>query len=157
MPEMGEYVVGAYLLLEKGCDGLMYNVRRPEWGNKELDIIAFRTSTMTAYLCEVTTHLDGLVIGNSAKSTFDKIARKHELQKEYATNSLSAFSPVYMFWSPVVYPKVHAMLQELEQLDLVVNEKYSSYVACIRKHAKRTTKNHDNDFMRALQILEHLK
>ena len=68
--EMGEYLVGAYLRIIKGCDFIDYNVRRPGGGMSgldELDVIGLDFKDRTAYLCEVTTHLDGLLIGKIMK------------------------------------------------------------------------------------------
>ncbi|MGR3715214.1 MAG: hypothetical protein ACU0B1_00535 [Thermohalobaculum sp.] len=64
--EMGEFLVGAYLRLIKLCDVVDYNARPPGGGLDglgELDVIGLSFKDNKAYLCEVTTHLDGLQIG----------------------------------------------------------------------------------------------
>ena len=61
--EMGEYIVGAHLKLVENCDVVEYNVRPMVKGLKglgELDVIGLRFSDKTAFICEVTTHLEGL-------------------------------------------------------------------------------------------------
>src|SRR5205814_1599790 len=82
--EMGEFLVGAYLRLELKCGVVDYSARAPGGGLRglgELDVIGFDFDDGAAYLCEVTTHLEGLLIGRDGAATFDKIVRKHERQK----------------------------------------------------------------------------
>ncbi len=65
--EMGEYLVGAYLKVIEGCEFVDYNVRFPSGGLKgldELDVIGFNFESDVAYLCEVTTHVRGILYGN---------------------------------------------------------------------------------------------
>ena len=69
--EMGEYVVGAYLKLEEGCDFVDFNVRPPGGGLKglgELDVVGLNFRTKTAFLCEVSTHIKGLTYGSYPKT-----------------------------------------------------------------------------------------
>jgi hypothetical protein len=76
--EMGEYLVGAYLKLVLGCLVVDYNPRPPGGGLQglgELDVVGFDFTNRAAYLCEITTHLDGLLI-KDAESTVAKLAAK---------------------------------------------------------------------------------
>jgi hypothetical protein len=62
--EMGEYLVGAYLKLVFECSVVDYDARPAGGGLQglgELDVIGFDFVGRNAYLCEVTTHLDGLL------------------------------------------------------------------------------------------------
>ena len=64
LTDVGEYFVGAYLQLGEGCDFVDYNVRPPGGGLKgleELDVVGLNFKTRTAFLCEVTTHIRGLL------------------------------------------------------------------------------------------------
>ena len=82
--EMGEYLVGAYLKLELGCGVVDYNARFPGGGLRglgELDVIGFDFAGRRAHLCEVTTHLDGLLIGRGSAATIAKIAAKHAVRR----------------------------------------------------------------------------
>ena len=103
--DTGQYIVGAYLKLELDCNVVDYNVRPPVGGLKgldELDVIGLNFKTNTAYLCEVTTHILGLLYDNN-EETVERIKRKHIRQKEYAKSYLKNFSHRrFMFWSPVV-------------------------------------------------------
>lgn len=162
--EMGEYVVGAYLKLKESCDFVSYNVRPPESGLAglaEIDVVGLNFTNHTAYLCEVTTHLDGLLYGSSYDYTANKIREKFERLQYYAKNYLDEFQMIkYMFWSPRV-PKgrLTIMLNEIEKigLEMVLNEKYRKCLEYLRSEARKTTRDVGNPFFRALQILEHVR
>ena len=163
MPDMGEQVVGAYLLIEEECDLVTYNIRPDLWSTGELDVIGLRFSTMSAFLCEVTTHLDGLLIADKQK-TVQKIVDKYDRQKEYADAKLQSFNVEFMFWSPVVKPSVLKAIREcdeLEGLNLIINEDYSACVDCLSQRYLRNKKGRNkstgNDFFRALQIVASLQ
>ena len=69
--DVGEYLVGAYLKLIRGCDFVDYNVRPPGGGMeglKELDVVGIHFESRTAYLCEVTTHIRGLLYRNNVET-----------------------------------------------------------------------------------------
>ncbi len=64
--------------------------------------MGFNFKTDSVFLCEVTTHIRGLLYKNN-KETVERIAKKHQRQKEYAEKFLNNFETVfYQFWSPVV-------------------------------------------------------
>ncbi|MFO1104313.1 MAG: hypothetical protein U1E20_15570 [Methylocystis sp.] len=158
--EMGEYLVGAYLRLVLKCSVVDYNTRPPGGGLSglgELDVIGFDFVNRKEFLCEVTTHLDGLLIGRSGDSTVRKITDKYERQKTYALNYLSDFAPNYMFWSPVVRRGLVDQLKLLEGLQLFINEDYSDAVRSLRELAKESTSDSNNPAFRILQILEHMR
>jgi hypothetical protein len=160
--DIGEELVGAYLTEIEECDHVLYNVRAPGGGQRglrELDVIGLKFSNDRAYLCEVTTHLEGLLIGKGYDSTIKKIREKHEWQVEYAQKQLRAFTPVYQFWSPRV-PE-GALLQGLKQipgLRLVVNSDYTKRVDELRARARQHKPSPTSNMAyRLIQILEHLK
>jgi len=91
--DIGEYIVGAYLKIIKKCDFVDYNVRPPVGGLEglnELDVVGLDFKNKTAYLCEVTTHITGLLYKDN-KTTIEKIKIKHKKQKEYANKYLPGF------------------------------------------------------------------
>ena len=74
MTAMGEYLVGAYLEMIGMCDVVSYNVRSPESGLKglgELDVVGLNLKTNTAFLCEVVTHLNGLLYSSIKGETLN--------------------------------------------------------------------------------------
>jgi hypothetical protein len=158
--EMGEYIVGAYLRLILGCDVVDYNARPPGGGLKglgELDAIGFSFGKRTVYLCEVTTHLDGLLIGGGAVPTINKLNQKHKRQRDYAKEYLSVFKHHFMFWSPVVRSGLTPGLRKVGYDELVINGKYKDAIDALRSLARKSTANYNNPAFRLLQILEHLR
>jgi hypothetical protein len=159
--DIGEYVVGAYLKIIKKCDFVDYNVRPPGGGLEglnELDVVGLDFKNKTAYLCEVTTHIRGVLYKDNI-TTVNKINIKYEKQKEYANKYLSGFPKRYfMFWSPVV-PKgyITKELEKTDGLELIINKKYAQCIDELRLKAKELTNDVGNPFFRMLQILEHLK
>ena len=159
--DVGEYIVGAYLKIIKECYFVDYNVR-PRGGGleglNELDVVGLDFEHKIAYLCEVTTHIRG-VLYNDNRTTVERIKTKYETQKKYADKYLSDFPNRYfMFWSPVV-PKgyVTRELEKVNGLELVINEKYAQCIDELREKAKELTNDVGNPFFRILQILEHLR
>ena len=159
--DIGEYIVGAYLKIIKECDFVDYNVRPPGGGLEglnELDVVGLDFKNKVAYLCEVTTHIRGVLYKNNI-TTVNKINLKYKRQIKYANKYLSDFPKKYfMFWSPVV-PKgyVTKELEKIDGLELVINKKYTQCIDELRLKAKKLTNDVGNPFFRMLQILEHLK
>ncbi len=111
-----------------------------------------------AYLCEVTTHIRGLLYGSN-KETISRIRKKHARQREYASKHLSTFPKItFMFWSPVVpVGYLTERLPQIEGLQVVINHEYAAKVDELRSLARTATHDTGNDFFRVLQILEHLR
>ncbi len=161
--EIGEYVVGAWLKLGLNCDVVDYNVRPPGGGLNglgELDVVGYDLTKGHAYLCEVTTHISGLLIGGSRQQTVKKIAAKHERQKDYAATYISDRFPerTFMFWSPYV-PKGYLteQLSQIDGLELMINGRYKACVDQLRRRARKEKHDAVNPFFRMLQITECLK
>ncbi len=159
--EMGEYLVGSWFEFIEDCDVVSYNVRFPGEGLKalsEFDVVGLDFKKNTAYLCEVATHILGLIYGNTSEYTVNKIKDKHRKQKDYAKKYLKDFKTVsFQFWSPKVSRKTVEGLKKIKGLELVINEEYTARANQLREEAKRITKRVNNPAFRLLQILEHLK
>ena len=161
LTDVGEYIVGAYLRLILKCDFVDYNVRAPGGGLKgldELDVLGLDFRYNRCYLCEVTTHIRGVLYRNN-KETVRKITKKYKYQQSYAKTHLPRFKDArYMFWSPVV-PRgyITDRLERLSGLDLFINGRYKQAVEEVRKVAARVTYDARNPFFRVLQILEHMR
>ena len=159
--DIGEYIVGAYLKIIKECDFVDYNVKPPGGGLEglnELDVLGLDFKNKTDYLCEVTTHIRGVLYKDNI-NTVKKINIKYDRQKEYANKYLLGFPKRYfMFWSPVV-PKgyITEELEKIDGLELVINKKYAQCIDELRLKAKELTNDLGNPFFRMLQILEHLR
>ncbi|MEK4034576.1 hypothetical protein WOC76_10945 [Methylocystis sp. IM3] len=158
--EMGEYLVGAYLKLVLKCSVVDYNARPPGGGLQglgELDVIGFDLLNRNAYLCEVTTHLDGLLIGKGTDATIKKLSDKHRRQQEYAARFLNGFTPRFMFWSPIVRTGLVEQLKTLTGFELFINHGYSNAIKQLRELARTSTADANNPAFRVLQILEHTR
>jgi len=161
LTDVGEFIVGAHLQLIEKCDFIDYNVRPPGGGLKglgELDVVGLSFKSNTAYLCEVTTHIRGLLYKNN-QETINRIKKKHDRQIEYANKYLKNFkNHRFMFWSPIVpIGYITAHLQEIEGLELVINGEYKQRIEQLRLLARNTTHDARNPFFRMLQIMEHLR
>ncbi len=159
--QMGEYLVGAYLKVIEGCDFIDYNVRVPGGGLgglDELDVIGFNFKDGVAFLCEVTTHLHGILY-NDNKTTVRRIGSKFEKQRRYARERLHHLAEHrFMLWSPVV-PKGYLTenLPRIEGLELIINEEYAQRIAQLQTHARTSTHDVGNPAFRLLQILGHMR
>lgn len=161
LTDVGEYIVGAYLQLCLNCDVVDYNVRPPGGGLpglEELDVIGLNFKTNTAYLCEVTTHIRGILYKNN-QETVRRIEKKHKRQRSYASRYLENFqNRQFMLWSPVV-PRgyVTENLQQIDGLELIINGEYKRRVEELRMLARNSAHDARNPFFRMLQIVEHLR
>lgn len=161
LTDVGEYIVGAYLQLCLNCDVVDYNVRPPGGGLQgleELDVIGLNFKNDTAYLCEVTTHIRGILYKNN-QETVRRIKKKHQRQRRYADQYLDNFHDKrFMFWSPVV-PRGYVTdgLAEIEGLELVINGEYKRRIEELRALARQSAHDARNPFFRILQILERLR
>jgi hypothetical protein len=159
--EVGELLVGAYLKVVERCDFVGYNVRPTGGGLKglgELDVVGFQFANHSAFLCEVTTHIGGLLIRNP-EHTIGKLEAKFKRQKEYAESHLREFpTRRYQFWSPVVSQPLAARIRAIDSsLEVIVNAEYAARVDRLREEAKRRMNDEGNPVFRVLQILEHLR
>jgi hypothetical protein len=160
--EMGEFLVGAYLKVIEKCDFIGYNMRPPGGGLKglaELDVVGLKFETETAFLCEVTTHIGGLLYKTN-QYTIEHIKKKHAAQRSYAGAQLSQFKVLkYQFWSPAV-PKGY-LTDNLplidDDLEIIVNEEYAARIGQLRMKAQELTNDEGNPAFRLLQILEHMR
>ena len=160
--EVGEQLVGAYLKVIEGCDFVAYNVRPPGGGLRgleELDVVGLRFGDSTAFLCEVTTHIRGILYKNN-RTTVQRIGAKYKRQQRYAQSELTGFRTVrFQFWSPnVPIGYVTENLQALGPgLELVINGRYAERVTELREAAAARENDEGNDVFRLLQILTHLR
>lgn len=159
-PEMGEYIVGAYLKVIEKCDVVDYGVRSPDGGLKglnEIDVVGMHFATSTVFLCEAITHIQGALYG-SPDETIKRVQFKLENHHRYASERLKSFGTKRsMLWSPVVSKGLASRLADLVDIELVVNQTYRNCVMALRRSARKETRDTGNPAFRLLQILEHLK
>ena len=166
--EIGESLVGSYLRLIKGCEIVTYNQRLSKEPNEmgETDVLAIDLDTKTVYLCEVVTHILGMLYGSGNEATLSRVRRKFQRLTEYGRRAFPTHERIYMLWSPYVpVGKVTTGLQELiddlaeagDSLELQINQEYTRRVGELQERARLDTKNYGEPFFRALQIIEHLR
>jgi Holliday junction resolvase-like predicted endonuclease len=168
MAEMGESVVGAYLRLIKGCEIVTYNQRlsreKGEFG--EADVIAIDVDSTTVYICEVVTHLGGILYAGGNPGTLRKLQEKFRRIDGFAARLFPTYQKVFMLWSPYVpigflTEGLRELQQELarqnQSLELKINVDYTACINELRDLARGDMKDHGEPFFRALQILEHLR
>ena len=146
-----------------GCEYVDYNVHLPGEGLKalgELDVVGFKFDPPTAYICEVVTHILGLLYGSSREVTIERIQQKYERQKQYAAERLKQFksNQHFMLWSPVVHEGyITEKLSQIQGLELIINEEYAKRINELQRLAAATSHNEGNPAFRLLQILGHTR
>jgi hypothetical protein len=126
MLEMGEYVVDAYLKLIKDCQHVLYNVRAGKQG--EVNVVGLELRRRIVYICEVKTHIKGLLISRKGLDvTVETIRKQLEGLLKYGERWSRGFTPKYMFWSPnVPKGKKTAQLRQIRRtlksdIEIVIN------------------------------------
>jgi len=160
LTDIGEFIVGAYLQIKLDCDVVDYNVR-PRGGGlaglEEIDVVGFNHREHKAHLCEVTTHIQGLLYKDNP-TTIARISKKYERQKKYGKEYLHGFQCECMFWSPVV-PVGYLTdgLSKLSGLQLIINGVYKRRIEELQAQARIDTHDARNPFYRMLQIMGHMR
>lgn len=166
--EIGESLVGSYLRHIKGCEIVTYNQRLSKKPSEmgETDVLAIDVERPAVYLCEVVTHIRGMLYGSGTEATLARVRGKFQRLTEYGRRAFPSHERVYMLWSPYVpMGRITAGLQQLanrlaadgDTLELQINQDYSRRVDELRERARTDSKNYGEPFFRALQILEHLR
>src|SRR3954464_13144221 len=109
--DMGESLVGAYLRYVGGCDFVVYGTQTERQG--EIDVIGFQIAERRVRLCEVATHLDGLLYGNGNADTLRKIRQKTQRAVAFAARMFEDQQAAIEWWSPVASPGLVAGFQEI--------------------------------------------
>lgn len=162
MPEMGEYVVGAYLKLILGCHNVIYN-QKPG-GQTEIDVLGLDLERKIVYVCEVKTHIKGLLVSRGGLDvTEETIQKQLTTLISYGEKYWKGFERRVMFWSPYVpVGKKTAGLERIRRslpvnVEFVINSEYKKRVKQLQEKAKKDASDRGEPFYRALQILEHLR
>jgi hypothetical protein len=168
MPEMGEYLVGAWLKLCGSCELIVYNQKLSPRGIKmnEVDVIGIAPHEKKAFFCEVGTHLGGLLYAGGNEGTAQKVEEKFKAMIKYASTIFPEFKIQYMLWAPYVpegiltglLSKIQVRLQNEDiNVQLIINSEYTSRVNQLRMLAKGDTRDRGEPFYRAMQIIENLR
>lgn len=160
MVDIGEDLVGAYLMKVHNCPIVQYNVRT-HVNQAEIDVVGLRLSqdrVSEVWLCEVSTHTRGL--GGYQGDAPGKIAAKLGSVKAYADSNFSGVPRHIEVWSPKVTPamtsRLEAVFADHSDVELVANDEYASRVRQLAGLARKETAYNDSPTFRLLQILTRL-
>ncbi|MBP2018821.1 Holliday junction resolvase-like predicted endonuclease [Symbiobacterium terraclitae] len=163
--EMGESLVSAYFKYVQNIRIVARNVPFHQ-GQGEIDLIAIDPASHRVILCEVTTHIDGMLYGAGYDDTRDKVRDKLLRARDYAEAQFPGWKHEFQQWAPVVRPAMATRLAELEHelfqfhgmnVSMVINGRYAERVDELRRLAAQTLSATDEPAFRVLQILEHLR
>jgi hypothetical protein len=165
--DIGESLVGAYLRHVVGCDVVTYNSFFAD-RQGEVDVVGIENGEpRTIWLCEVTTHIGGMLItsrGDRPQKVIlrEKLARLHA----FAEATFPGDSYRYEWWSPrVAVGKLTDVLREIEQewevagrdLRFVMNETYTERIRELAGDAAKNSSTTNEPAYRMLQVLTRLR
>jgi len=175
MQNIGEEIAGAYLKACLGCDFLEFNLQTPDIQG-EIDVVGIKVKERVLYVCEVATHVDGLMYVDrrtNQPDNVDRLVRKFTKDIAYARKHFTDYQHVFMLWSPVVRQSSptakHNQMADLAditsriatqsgiEIRLIVNEKYQECLDALREYAATETKHLKSPVLRLMQIEEKLK
>lgn len=162
--DLGESLVGAYMRHVERCAIVLYNSFFADQQG-EVDVVAVKPGgpgrARLVYLCEVTTHIDGMA-SNMVKKVPAKLARL----REFAELTFPDEDHRYQWWSPYVnegaitagFEQLRAGLKaEGCSLEFVINAEYTRRIAQLVDHARTNTSTTNEPAYRMLQMLTHLR
>jgi len=161
--DIGESLVGSYFKYVLGCKIVVYNCHLDN--NGELDVVALDPEGKKVCLCEVATHLRGLLYGDSNAATVERVSHKIKLAAAFAAANFPDREPVFILWAPTVS---WGLVRELARLQadpfareiaikFIFNHDYTACIRRLRDVARHNIKTTDEPAFRLLQILEHLR
>ncbi len=161
--DIGESLVGSYFKYVLGCKIVVYNCHLDSGG--EIDVIALAPDGRRVFLCEVATHLRGLLYGDSNAATCMRITHKIKRAAEFAAANFPNREPVFMLWAPAASRGLVRELTIIKEsspaqgiaVELVLNHDYTACIRRLRDAARQNIKTTDEPAFRLLQILEHLR
>lgn len=166
--DIGESIVGAYMRYIRECQVVVYNTfLRDRQG--EIDVVALKTGEpRNVWLCEVTTHIGGMLYVGSGGSdgTVAKLRDKLARAREFAAVTFPGDVLHFEIWSPrVAKGKLTDSFELLGQealemgmdLNFVINEDYTERMRELLEHARRNPSATSEPAYRMLQVLTHLR
>jgi hypothetical protein len=166
--DIGESIVGAYMRYIRSCEVVVYNTYlRDQQG--ELDVVALKTGPpREVWLCEVTTHVGGMLYPGpaGADGTPQKLRDKLQRAREFAAVTFPDEHPRFEIWSPYVpvgkltnaFESMRAEAQDMEiDLAFVINDDYTARLRELVDHAGQNSSATAEPAYRMLQVLTHLR
>jgi hypothetical protein len=165
--DIGESLVGAYLRHVGGCDVVTYNSFFAD-RQGEVDVVGIKNGEpRTIWLCEVTTHIGGMLITSRGDRPQEVILRE-KLERLYAFAEATFPGDTYRYewWSPyVAVGKLTDVMQGIEadwkaagrDLRFVKNEEYTVRIHELATDAKKNSSTTNEPAYRMLQVLTRLR
>jgi hypothetical protein len=165
--DIGESLVGAYLRHIEGCDVVVYNnFFRGEQG--EIDVVGIRRGEpREVILCEVTTHIRGMLIVHSGRNaTEQRVKEKLRRLIHFAEATFPGDNHRFEWWSPYVpIGRLTTALAVIEhttqesghEFRFVINDEYTRRVQRLVEYARKHEAPTGEPAYRLLQILTHLR
>lgn len=165
--DIGESLVGAYLRHIVGCEVVTYNSFFAD-RQGEVDVVGIQTGTpRTIWLCEVTTHIQGMLItGRGERGQEVVLRQKLDRLHAFAEATFPGDEYHYEWWSPwVAVGKLTKVIAEIEaeweaagrDLQFVMNEEYTERIRALAAHAKKNSSTTNEPAYRMLQVLACLR
>jgi len=165
--DMGESLVGAYLRHIRRCDVVVYNSFFAD-RQGEVDVVGLHQSDpRVVWLCEVTTHIDGMQLtGDGLAADEKKIRRKLDCLHDFAMTTFPGEEHRYEWWSPRVpvgklTNAIDAIVGDWKaaghEVTFVINGQYTDAMRELIQHAKRNPSTTNEPAYRLLQILSRLR
>lgn len=132
----------------------------------EIDVIGLKHGeSRTVWLCEVITHIRGILYGSGYDATVTKISEKIGRARDFAAATFPGDVHRYEIWSPIVpsgaVTKFDALAEAFtsEELDVefVVNQRYTERIQELVDHARSSSKATSEPAYRLLQVLTRLR
>jgi hypothetical protein len=166
--DIGESLVGAYLRHIVGCEVVTYNSFFAD-RQGEVDVVGIATGAppRTIWLCEVTTHIGGMLIRARGKRGADVVLReKLDRLRAFSEATFPGDDYRYEWWSPrVAVGKLTEVMTEIEQeweaagrdLRFVINDAYTERIRELVGHARSNSSATNEPAYRMLQVLTRLR
>ena len=154
--DVGESLGGAYMRQVRGCHMVAFNTFLPN-SQGEIDVIGVTNTPdgVKVWVAEVAIHLNSLDYGGYGV-TVERVSSKVDAARAFIAQVYRDVTPTIELWSPVVPLGLLSALASVD-VDLIVNEGFTSRLNELASLASSHTKLTGDDAYRFLQLLTHLR
>lgn len=162
--DIGESLVGAYMRHVEQCSIVIYNSFFADQQG-EVDVVAVKPGKpdepSTVYLCEVTTHIDGM-----NPTLIPRVPGKLTRLRAFAELTFPDENYVFQWWSPYVpwgarlnaFKRIQEeWAEEGRTFELIANEDYTARIGELIDRARATSSTTNEPAFRMLQVLTRLR
>jgi hypothetical protein len=156
MPDVGVYLVGAYMEFCCGCDVVSYDhALVGEQG--DIDVLGLDLANHRAFVAEAKIHLSGM--GGYGGQPGPKVREQIIRGKSFLDRVLPDWSHEYSVWSPHVTPSILSQVSRaldgpgVPPVELIFNETFAARLNELTRLAARDNRFQTNAGFRLLQVL----